>query len=133
MVWLTDENPLALFPAETIGRDPNHLESLTRRKQDFNLCRTWVQVLLNKVVQWSVMTTTPLHHCAHATCIYTYMYVYIYYIYIYIYTLIYTYIHLYIYIYIYICKCVGLVDAARKDLFFIKIYFIKSSFIMLWT
>ena len=28
-VWLTDERRLALFPAETIFRDPHHRESLT--------------------------------------------------------------------------------------------------------
>ena len=31
---------LALFPAGTIVRDPHHLESPTRREQDFNLRRT---------------------------------------------------------------------------------------------
>ena len=31
---------LILFPAGTIVRDPHHHESLTRRKQDLNLCRT---------------------------------------------------------------------------------------------
>ena len=31
---------LALFPAGTTVRDPHHLESLTRREQDLNLCRT---------------------------------------------------------------------------------------------
>ena len=51
VVWLTGERCLALFPAGTIVRDPHHLESPTRCKQDLNLCRTWVQALLNEVVQ----------------------------------------------------------------------------------
>ena len=38
MVWLTSERHLALFPAGTIVRDPQHRESPTRRKQDFDLC-----------------------------------------------------------------------------------------------
>ena len=46
VVWLTDERRLALFPAGTTVRDPHHRESLTRRKQDLNLCRTWVQSLM---------------------------------------------------------------------------------------
>ena len=37
MVWLIGERRLVLFPAGTIVRDPHHLESLTRGKQDFNL------------------------------------------------------------------------------------------------
>ena len=41
----------SLFPVGTIVRDPHHLESPTRREQDFNLRRTWVQALLNEVVQ----------------------------------------------------------------------------------
>ena len=32
-------------------RDPHHRESPTRREQDLNLRRTWVQALLNEVVQ----------------------------------------------------------------------------------
>ena len=51
VVWLTDERRLALFPAATIVRDPHHRESPTRRQQDLNLRRTWVQALLNEVVQ----------------------------------------------------------------------------------
>ena len=43
VVWLTDDRCLALFSAETIIRDPHHSEYLTRRKQDLNLRRTWVQ------------------------------------------------------------------------------------------
>ena len=39
-VWLTGERRLALFPTETIVRDPNHRESLTRGEQDLNLHRT---------------------------------------------------------------------------------------------
>ena len=33
MVWLTVKRRLALFPAKTIVRDPNHLESSTRREE----------------------------------------------------------------------------------------------------
>ena len=51
VVWLTDKRGSALFPAGTIVRDPHHRESLTRREQDLNLRRTWVQALLNEVVQ----------------------------------------------------------------------------------
>ena len=40
VVWLTNKRRLALFPAETNVSDPHHLESLTRREQDFNLRRT---------------------------------------------------------------------------------------------
>ena len=43
VVWLTYERGLALFPAGTIVRDPHHRESPTRREQDLNLRRTWVQ------------------------------------------------------------------------------------------
>ena len=43
VVWLTDERRLALFPAGTIIRDHHNRESPTRRKQGFNLRRTWVQ------------------------------------------------------------------------------------------
>ena len=50
-MWLTDEKRLALFLAGTIVRDPHHHESSTRRKQDFNLRRTWIRALLNEVVQ----------------------------------------------------------------------------------
>ena len=42
---------VALFPAGTIVRDPHHCESPTRRGQDLNLHRTWVQALMNEVVQ----------------------------------------------------------------------------------
>ena len=59
--WIDDElllwygwptkGVLALFPAGTIVRDPHHRESPTRRKQDLNLRRTWVQALLNEAVQ----------------------------------------------------------------------------------
>ena len=51
VVWLTDKRRLALFPSGIIVRDPHHLESLTRRERDLNLCRTSVQALLNEVVQ----------------------------------------------------------------------------------
>ena len=43
VVCLTDERRWTLFPAKTIVRGPHHRESPTRRKQDLNLCRTWVQ------------------------------------------------------------------------------------------
>ena len=51
VVWLTDERRLALFPAATIVRDPHHCKYPTRREQDLNLRRTWVQSLLKEVVQ----------------------------------------------------------------------------------
>ena len=44
-VWLS-------FPVGTIVGDPYHHKSPTRSKQDLNLCRTWVQALLNEIVQW---------------------------------------------------------------------------------
>ena len=37
VVWLTDERRLALFPAGTIVRDPDHRESPTRREQVLSL------------------------------------------------------------------------------------------------
>ena len=40
VVWLTDEKCLALFPAGTIVKDPDNLESPTRREQCLNLRRT---------------------------------------------------------------------------------------------
>ena len=40
VVQLTCERRLALFPAGTIVRDSHHCESLTRREQDLNVCRT---------------------------------------------------------------------------------------------
>ena len=49
--WLTDERCLALFPVGTVIRDPHYCESPIRREQDFNLRKTWVQDLLNEVVQ----------------------------------------------------------------------------------
>ena len=42
---------IALFPVGTIVRDPHRRESSTRHEQDLNLRRTWVQALMNKVVQ----------------------------------------------------------------------------------
>ena len=51
VVWLTDEMDLALFLVGTIVRDSHHRRSPTRREQDFNLRRTWIQALLNEVVQ----------------------------------------------------------------------------------
>ena len=51
VVWLTDERCLDLFPAGTIVRDPHYRESLARREQNLDLRRTWVQALLNEIVQ----------------------------------------------------------------------------------
>ena len=45
VIWLTDERHLALFPAETIIRDPHH-QNLTISNTPLNLCRTWVQAVL---------------------------------------------------------------------------------------
>ena len=39
------------FPRETIVRDPHHRETPTRREQELDLRRAWVQALLNEVVQ----------------------------------------------------------------------------------
>ena len=44
LVSLTDEMQLALFPAETIIRDPNHRESPARLEQGLNLRITWVHI-----------------------------------------------------------------------------------------
>ena len=44
------QKALALIPAGTIVRDPNHHESPTCCQWDWNLRRTWVPVLLNEVV-----------------------------------------------------------------------------------
>ena len=41
----------ALFPAGTLVRDPHHRESPTRREQDLNLRKTWVQGLINEFVR----------------------------------------------------------------------------------
>ena len=43
VVWLTEERRLVLISAGTIVRDSHHRESLTRREQDLNPRRTWVQ------------------------------------------------------------------------------------------
>ena len=51
VVWLNDKRRLPLFQTKTIVRDPHHRESPTRREQGLNLRRTWVQALLNEVVQ----------------------------------------------------------------------------------
>ena len=51
VVWLTNGRCLALFPAWNIVRDPYQHKSLTCRMQDLNLSRTWVQALLNEVIQ----------------------------------------------------------------------------------
>ena len=42
-VWLTDKRRLALFPAGTIVRDPNHRKSPTHCEQGLKLRRNWVQ------------------------------------------------------------------------------------------
>ena len=51
VVWLTGKRCLVLFPAGTIARDAHHREFPTRRMQDLNRRRTWVQALLDEVVQ----------------------------------------------------------------------------------
>ena len=51
VVSLTDERHLALYPAGTTVRDPHHHESLMCSEQGLSLCRTWVQALLNEVMQ----------------------------------------------------------------------------------
>ena len=51
VVWLTSGRRFALFLAETIVKDPHHLESPTHCVQDLNLHRTWAQAFLNEVVQ----------------------------------------------------------------------------------
>ena len=51
VAWLTEERRLDSFPAGTIIKDPHHRQSPTRREQDLNLHITWVQALLNEVVQ----------------------------------------------------------------------------------
>ena len=38
----------SLISSRYTVRDSHHRESLTCRKQDLNLCRTWVKALLNK-------------------------------------------------------------------------------------
>ena len=45
---MADRRLLALL---IIVRDPHHRESPTHREQDLNLCRTWVQALMNEDVQ----------------------------------------------------------------------------------
>ena len=47
MVWLTNERCLVLFSARIIFKDPHHRESLAHYEQELNLCRMWVQALLN--------------------------------------------------------------------------------------
>ena len=61
VVWLTNERRRALFPGETIVRDPHHHESPTRRQQGLNLRRTWARLSWMKL--WSSdnrYTTAPL-------------------------------------------------------------------------
>ena len=40
MMMMINDVLFLWFPAEAIVRDPHHLESLTRHKQDLNLRRT---------------------------------------------------------------------------------------------
>ena len=56
VVWLTDKKHLNLFPAATIVIDPHDFESPRRREHDLKLHRTWVQALLNKVMQYYCIT-----------------------------------------------------------------------------
>ena len=49
--WLTNEKHLALFQIRTIVRDAHHGKSPTHWEQDLNLHRTWVQAMMNEVVQ----------------------------------------------------------------------------------
>ena len=44
---------LALFPAGTIIRDPHHGEFPTRREQELNLRRIWVQVVIHRTTAFS--------------------------------------------------------------------------------
>ena len=50
-VWLTNERRLALIPAGTIVRDPQHHLSPTLREEDLNLHGTWVRALMNEILQ----------------------------------------------------------------------------------
>ena len=49
LVWLTNKRCIALFPAGTTVRDPQHHESPTCHEQDLNMRKTWIQTL----VEWS--------------------------------------------------------------------------------
>ena len=49
VVQLTTKRCIALFPAGTTVRDPQHHESRTGHEQDLNLRKTWIQTL----VEWS--------------------------------------------------------------------------------
>ena len=52
---LTDEKAFSLISSrdlETFVWDPHHRESPTRREQDLNLRKTWIQAWLNEVVEW---------------------------------------------------------------------------------
>ena len=70
MVCLTDEERLALFPAGTIVRDPNHRESPTHHQQGLNLHRTSGLVEGSCAV---AITTTPRRN----TAIYNFFQLYI--------------------------------------------------------
>ena len=50
VVWLTDD-AFSFASNGTIVIDPYHREFPTRREQDLNLCRIWVQALLNEIAQ----------------------------------------------------------------------------------
>ena len=55
VVWLSDERHLALFPAGTIVRDTDHLESLSSR--------IWTCAELEARLCWmKLSSSTPLHH-----------------------------------------------------------------------
>ena len=55
VVWLSDERHLALFPAGTIVRDTDHLESLSSR--------IWTCAELEVRLCWmKLSSSTPLHH-----------------------------------------------------------------------
>ena len=52
VVWLTKERHLALFPARTIVRDPQHCESPTHHKQDWTCAEpefrfVWIKLCSN--------------------------------------------------------------------------------------
>ena len=65
VVWLTEERRLALFQDGKSVRDPHHRETLTRRKQDLNLCRTSSGFIEGNCAV--VITTTPRRHSDKGT------------------------------------------------------------------
>ena len=51
ILWCWRLKGWALFPVGTIFRDsPHHKQPLISCEQDLNLCKTWIQALLNEVV-----------------------------------------------------------------------------------